>query len=281
MIRKDLINAMTSLIGMREIAEKAARAAGKIILTYFEQEKGIRFKHKKDHSFVSIVDKDCEESIRKIILSHYPTHAIMGEEFGFRNGLNNKESIIWHIDPLDGTSNFKNRLKQVAVSIGVEQRGGFILGVIYNPFTNELCHATKGKGAFCNGKRLSVSKVSFQDGIVMLNGTFRGKERIQQKVAFIEAFVRMSPRVRMLGSNVLQLMDVANGAAVASISDGLYVHDLAAGLVLVREAGGIVTDIDGKEPTRETRTVIAVNTMKNYKAILKITRQLYRGFTPS
>ncbi|MBI2548419.1 inositol monophosphatase [Candidatus Woesearchaeota archaeon] len=267
---------MTFIKEMRQTAEKAARVAGKIILNSFQQD--IRFERKKDHSFVSIVDKECEENIRKIILSHYPTHAIMGEEFGFKEGSENKgntENIIWHIDPLDGTSNFKNKYRTVVVSIGVEKHNVFIMGVIYNPFTNELCYAEKGRGAFCNGKRLKVSNASFQEGIVMLNGTFRGKERIKRKVAFLEAFARISPRIRMLGSNVLQLVDVANGIAVANISDGLYIHDLAAGLVLVREAGGIVTDIYGNEPTRETRTVIAVNTVKNYKAILKITRQLY------
>ena len=241
-----------------EVAKEAARKGGEVILKYFNEE--VEFLQKEDKTFVSIADEESEKEIRKIILKIFPDHVINGEEKG-KIGTGN---IIWHIDPLDGTSNFKNKIPIFCVSIGVEREGEFIIGVIYNPITNELFSALEGGGAFVNEKKINVNKEDISNGITVIDASFSG-EKGRIKVNLQKEIIKISPRLRMIGSNALQLAEISKGTYVCSVSDHIDTYDFAAGIVIVKEAGGIVTDQFGDKPSTNSKIIISSNKRDNHE----------------
>ncbi len=256
---------------MIEIAKEAAKAAGKIILKHFN--KNLEFTQKSDGTFVSIADKEAEREIKRIILNEYPEHSISGEE----TGKTGKGNTIWHVDPLDGTTNFKNRIPSCCVSIGIEKDGKFVAGVIYNPFSDELFHAETGKGAYLNGKRIRVNSLPLNEGIIEIDSYFRS-DKAKIKLQTIERLIKTVPNLRMKGSTALEMTEVARGFCVSSISDAIHAYDFAAGVVIVREAGGIVTDQYGHEPLNDSTVIIASNNKENHNKIIEITKESYSGF---
>lgn len=254
-----------------EVAKEAARKGGEIVLKYFKEE--VEFRQKEDKTFASIADDESEKEIKEIILRNFPEHSIYGEETG-KTGQSN---IVWHVDPLDGTSNFRNKIPLFCVSIGVERDGNFIVGVIYNPITNELFSASEGEGAFVNEKRISVNKEDISKGILVLDSSFKGdigriKTNLQSEI------IKLSSRIRMIGSNALQLAEVAEGAYFSSISDHIDAYDFAAGIVLVKEAGGIVTDQFGNKPSAKSKVIVASNKKENHEKIIGLTKNYYSNF---
>jgi myo-inositol-1(or 4)-monophosphatase len=254
-----------------EVAKEAAKKGGEIILKYFNEE--VEFHKKKDNTFVSIADEESEKEIRGIILKNFPEHSIYGEEIG-KTGQSN---IVWHVDPLDGTSNFKNKIPFFCVSIGVEKEGNFILGVIYNPITNELFSALEGGGAFVNEKRINVNKDDISNGIFVIDASFSGNKG-EIKTNLQKEIIKISPRLRMIGSNALQLTGVADGTYSSSISDHIDTYDFAAGIVIVKEAGGVVTDQLGNKPSINSKIIIASNKQETHRRIIELTKNYYKEY---
>ena|SRR3989344_7199369 len=223
-----------------QVAIKAALEAGKILEKYFETE--ILKEFKEDTSIVTLADKESEEIIKKIIFNAFPTHSILGEETGM-NG--DKSDYVWHVDPIDGTRNFANAIPLFAVSIALVHKNNVIIGVVYNPASRSLFYAEKGKGTYFNDKRIFASKDDKDHAIVTISP---GKLDIEKQL-FLE-LGRYLPKVirstRNLGCTAVELAYIARGGLEANIQLGWsYTYDFAAGVLLVEEAGGKITKLDG------------------------------------
>lgn len=227
-----------------EVAIRAALEAGKILEKYFETEfeketKNVVF----DSNIVTIADRESEDLIKKIILENFPDHSILGEETGLTQ---NSGSYTWYVDPVDGTRNFANRIPLFAVSIGFVKDDEILGGVIYNPISDSLFYAEKGKGAYWNHKRIYVSKDDASNCIVTAAS---GKKPMDLKLR--RNLMRDLPEnvvssVRDFGCTALDLAYVAWGNTAADIKFGLRTYDCIVGLLLIQEAGGKITNVDGK-----------------------------------
>lgn len=253
---------------MLDTAKEAAKAAGDIILSYLD--KDVKFEKKPDDSFVSKVDKEAEQRIISIIRRDFPDHCIKGEE----TGTSGSNTITWHVDPLDGTTNFRSGFKMFCTSIGIEKDNEFIIGVIYNPITDELFYAENGKGAFCNDKPIRVSDKSLNTSLMVFDSTMK-KQLIKKKMATFEALKSVIRRFRIIGTVALELAGVASGVFSSAFCINFFSHDIAAGVVLIREAGGIVTDEQGNPPTPDTKLLLSANNKENHEKILKIVKGVY------
>ena len=224
-----------------KVAIKAALEAGKILEKYFETE--ILKQLKEDKSVVTLADKESEEVIKKIILKTFPSHSILGEETGMTG---KKRDFVWHVDPVDGTRNFANGIPLFAVSIALVHKRKIIVGVVYNPSSHSIFYAENGKGAYFNDKRIFVSKDDADHGMITVS---RGKkpedERLFRDLLYILPKGVISS-VRDLGCAALDLAYVARGGLEANIQLGLNTYDFAAGVFIVKEAGGKITTLDGR-----------------------------------
>ncbi len=228
---------------MIQIAIEAALKAGKILKDHLGQIEEIN--HKGEIDLVTNVDRLSERSIVETIKAHYPHHQILAEEGG--NNSETTSEYKWLIDPLDGTTNYIHGLPYFCVSIALEKEGELILGVVYDPVREELFTAEKGQGAFLNQKRITVSKVEKLEKSLLVTG-FPPSIWQDQGKSF-EHFKNFTVRcqgVRRLGSAAIDLCYVAAGRLDAFWERGLKPWDMGAGAVLVREAGGCVTDFQGR-----------------------------------
>ncbi|OGI68386.1 hypothetical protein A2738_00665 [Candidatus Nomurabacteria bacterium RIFCSPHIGHO2_01_FULL_42_15] len=252
-----------------ETAILAALEAGKVLEKYFETE--ILKDFKEDKSIVTLADKESEEIIKKIIFGAFPEHSILGEETGM-NGERGKESeYVWHVDPVDGTRNFANGIPLFAVSIALERKGEIIVGVVYNPATHSLFYAEKGSGAYLNDNKIFVSKDNTDHAIVTVSP---GKERhiILELYHDLPKVVRS---VRNLGATALELAYVARGGLEANIQLGRNVsYDFAAGVFLVQEAGGKITNLDGSSWKFPENHLIASNGVFHDMLVDEVQRQI-------
>lgn len=223
-----------------EVAIKAALEAGKILEKYFETE--ILKEFKEDKSIVTRADKESEDVIKKIIGEAFPHHSILGEETGL---LENETSSVWHIDPVDGTRNFANGIPLFAVSIALVFEDKVKVGVVYNPATQSLFFAEEGKGAYFRDKRIYVSKDDRDQAMV----TIAPGRKASDSDLFRELYYNIKRDVarssRDLGCTAIELAYVARGGLEANIQLGLNTYDFAAGVLLVQEAGGTITQLDG------------------------------------
>jgi myo-inositol-1(or 4)-monophosphatase len=277
------------LFGMLEVAKAAARKSGLMIKEAFEQKDSLKFSQKEDKTYVSEVDWNAEKIITSAIRASYSNTVINGEEFGVSGSLDSGRedssgsNVVWHVDPLDGTSNFKNRITMCGVSIGIEVLkengvGEFVIGVVYDVFLNKMYWAMKGHGAYCNGRRISVSDLGLDSGVVVLDGSF-GRGRGAKKVEIVKELLDFGcGRIRVIGSNVLQFCYVASGSFVASLSDHVATYDFAAGVVIVREAGGIVSDENGSEVRSDSKVIVATNSSLVHEKLLAAVKGKYDGF---
>lgn len=223
-----------------EVAVRAALEAGKILEKYFETE--ILKEFKEDNTPVTIADKESEEIIKKIISQAFPTHSILGEETGMSG---EKSDYVWHIDPIDGTRNFANGIPLFAVSIALVYQNDLIMGVVYNPATDSIFYAEKGKGAYLNDKRIYVSKDERKRSIITLASGAKDFDRRLVLVLFHDLAYQVVNSTRKLGCTALDLAYVARGGIEATIQLGFLTYDFAAGTLLVQEAGGRITKLDG------------------------------------
>ncbi|HEY6820476.1 MAG TPA: inositol monophosphatase family protein [Burkholderiales bacterium] len=227
------------------IAVRAARRAGSIINRASLDGSPLEVRSKRVNDFVTKVDGAAEEAIIDVVRKAYPDHGFLAEESGRTQG---ETEYTWIIDPLDGTTNFIHGFPQYCVSIGVQHRGALAHGVIYDPVRNELFTASKGRGAFLNDRRIRVSKCLKLEGALVGTGfPFKELRRADLYLAQLKTMMEKTAGVRRAGAAALDLAYVACGRLDAFWELGLSPWDMAAGALLVQEAGGLVADPTGEQ----------------------------------
>ena len=248
------------------VAVKAARRAGSIITRASEDISSLTISDKGFNDFVSEVDLASEKEIIRVLKSAYPDHAFLGEE----SGLTHQAENVWIIDPLDGTTNFLHGFPQYCISIALEQKGEITQAVIYDPNRNDLFTATKGQGAYLNQRRMRVSsKSKLNESILGTGFPFRDFEHLPVYLKILEEVIRGTSGIRRPGSAALDLAYVAAGWFDGFFEINLSKWDIAAGGLLVMEAGGIVSDFSEKNEWLESGNIIAT-TPKIYEPLVKI-----------
>lgn len=238
-------------------AVKAARRAGTIITRASQDVGALKIRSKTYNDFVSEVDHAAEAAIIEVLKDAYPDHGFLGEESGDTNP---DAENIWIIDPLDGTTNFLHNFPQYCVSIALMQRGQLTQAVIYDPNRNDLFTATKGRGAFLNDKRIRVTnRVKLQDSLVGTGFPFRDFSHLDSYMPMLRDMIKKASAIRRPGSAALDLAYVAAGYLDGFWEIGLSKWDIAAGALLVQEAGGIVADFEGNESWLDTGNIVAAN----------------------
>jgi len=236
------------------IAVGAAHAAGEIMRRHFQQVDAIPIIHKARHDYVSEVDHACEAEIVRQIKRFYPDHAFLCEESG-RSGEGN---IVWVIDPLDGTSNFLHGIPHFAVSIAQQVNGRTEHAVIFDPMREELFTASRGGGAFLNNKRMRVSpRIDLDSAVLATAFPFRNREHLKSYGRIFQAVFEKVEDFRRAGTASLDLAWTAAGRVDGFFEIGLMPWDVAAGALLVREAGGVVMNFSGDDDVENTGTLIA------------------------
>ena len=248
------------------IAVKAARRAGSIITRASEDIGSLTINDKGFNDFVSEVDLASEKEIIRVLKTAYPDHAFLGEE----SGLTHQADNIWIIDPLDGTTNFLHGFPQYCISIALEQKGEITQAVIYDPNRNALFTATKGQGAYLNQRRIRVSnKSKLKDSVLGTGFPFRDFQHLPVYLKIFEEVVRGTSGIRRPGSAALDLAYVAAGWFDGFFEINLSKWDIAAGGLLVTEAGGVVSDFSEEEGWIESGNIVAT-TPKIYEPLIKI-----------
>ena len=247
-----------SIQPMANLALRAARLGARVLLQHVERIHQLQVEHKQGYEEVSEVDRRAEEAITRALKEAYPTHAIIGEEFG---GDPEGSEYVWYIDPLDGTLNYLAGLPHFCVSVGLLHRGVPVHGAIIDPIRGEEFHASRGHGAYLNNRRLRVSEHrKLSQALIASGSPHPGIRRHWGSYLKIQASLGPSVRTeRRSGSAALDLAYVAAGRIDGYWQLGLKPFDLVAGVVLVREAGGMVADIAGSERLLETGNVVAAN----------------------
>ncbi len=248
MLHSALINVMV----------KAARRAGRSLKRDLGEIENLQVSLKGPANFVSLADKRAEQMLYDDLLKARPGYGFIGEEGGTREGTD--KSNTWIVDPLDGTTNFLHGIPQFAISIGLQREGVMIAGVIYNPANDELYIAERGKGAFLNDQRIRVAGRKKLNECVIACGLphiGRGDHELARR-----EMAEMMPKVaglRRFGAASLDLASVAAGRLDGYWERNLKPWDIAAGLIMVREAGGIVSGIEGGDTALQTGDVVCGN----------------------
>ncbi len=243
---------------MLNIAVRAARKAGNLIAKNYETPDAVETNQKGTNDFVTNVDRDAERLIIEVIRKSYPLHSIVTEESGDLGG--EDKDIQWVIDPLDGTSNFIKRFPHFSVSIAVRVKGRTEVAVVYDPMRNELFTAVRGQGAQLNGYRLRGSTARDLDGTILATGfPFKAKQHAASYMNVVTALFTKCADFRRTGSAALDLAYVAAGRTDGYFEIGLKPWDFAAGELLVREAGSLVTDFTGGHGYLQSGNIVAGN----------------------
>src|SRR5450631_2137824 len=242
---------------MLNIAVKAARAAGAIINRASLDLERLQVNTKAPNDFVTEVDHAAEASIIDTLLAAYPGHGILAEESGSARGAKDSD-YVWIIDPLDGTTNFIHGLPTYAVSIALAYRDQIQQAVVYDPTRNDLFFASKGRGAFLNDKRLRVSKrTRLADCLIGTGFPFRKGDNFKRYLQMFEVVMQSCAGLRRPGSAALDLCHVAAGYTDGFFETGLSPWDIAAGALLVTEAGGLIGNFTGEADYLYQREVVA------------------------
>lgn len=254
---------------MLNIAIRAARAAGDLIVREMDRVSDISVDIKGKNDFVTEVDKQAENIIISTIKNSYPDHAFLGEE----TGQSGESDFLWIIDPLDGTTNFLHGFPHFAISIALQHRGRLDQAVVYDPLKQELFTASQGKGAQLNNKKIRVTTQKTLDGALLGTGFPFGES--QELENFINTFKTLYPMVagiRRAGAASLDLAYVACGRLDGFWEYRLKPWDIAAGALLVQEAGGLVSDMLGDNHYMENGNIVTGNP-KIFKDMLKNLRR--------
>jgi myo-inositol-1(or 4)-monophosphatase len=251
---------------MLNIAVAAARAAGSIIVRYLDRVDTLDVSTKHMNEFVTQVDREAEAIIIADIRKAYPHHAILAEE----SGAAGSSEYRWIIDPLDGTTNYVHAFPQFCVSIALEHRGRLEQGVVFDPLRQELFTASRGAGARLDDRRIRVSRQNGLAGSLLGTGfPFRGAYDLDTYMQTMRALIPQCAGVRRAGAAALDLAYVAAGRLDGFWEFGLQPWDMAAGVLLIREAGGLVTDTNGGEQYMESGNIIT-GTPKVLRALVKV-----------
>jgi len=240
---------------MLNIAVRAARKAGSIINRAALGGEGLKVRAKQANDFVTQVDQQAEEAIMGIVRNSYPEHGFHAEESGRTEG---KGEYVWIIDPLDGTTNFIHGFPQYCTSIAVQHRGSLAHAVVYDPTKNELFTASKGGGAFLNDRRIRVSKcLRLSEALVGTGIPFREVAHIDRYLKQLKAIMQGASGVRRAGAAALDLAAVAAGRFDGFWEIGLSPWDMAAGVLMITESGGLVGDFEGNDKFMERGQIVA------------------------
>ena len=251
----------------KSIAEKAAREAGKLLNENFYKAKGVSSKGNRG-DIVTDIDLKAEKIILDSIKSNFPDHDILSEEAGSKGDSTSK--YMWVVDPIDGTMNYYHGMSPYRIGIGLLEDKKPILNILYNPTKDELYVATKGGGAFLNGKKINVSdREELKDCVVMFHLSSK-KDPRTRTMNVLEKICETAMQVRMLGSSLASLSYIASGRFDVFFSVQQKPWDILPGSLLIEEAGGKVTDIRGNEITLESTSVLVSNGGKVHEQMLKL-----------
>jgi myo-inositol-1(or 4)-monophosphatase len=243
---------------MLNTAVKAARRGASIINRASFDIDRIKVNEKQHNDFVTEVDHAAEQAIIEVLKTAYPDHAILAEESGASANLHDENENVWIIDPLDGTTNFIHSFPQYCVSIALQQRGQITQAVVYDPTRNELFTASKGAGAYLNEKRIRVTKRDrMADSLIGTGFPFRGTDNLDEYVKMFRVMTEKTAGLRRAGAAALDLAYVACGRLDGFFEKGLQPWDVAAGSLLITEAGGIVGNFSGESDYLDKGNVIA------------------------
>ena len=249
----------SNLHPMLNVAIKAARAAGAIINRAALDVEAVRISQKQVNDFVTEVDHAAEQAIIETLLTAYPGHGILAEESGREQGAKNSD-YVWIIDPLDGTTNFIHGYPVYAVSIALSFKGRMEHAVVYDPTRNDLFTATRGRGAFLNERRIRVSKrTQLKDCLISTGFPFRPGDNFKQYLAMMADLMPRTAGLRRPGAAALDLAYVAAGYADGFFESGLSIWDVAAGSLLVTEAGGLIGNFTGEADFLEQKECLAAS----------------------
>jgi myo-inositol-1(or 4)-monophosphatase len=235
----------------------ASRAGAEVLRQRLNTLTSNEIDEKGRHDFVTVVDRESEAAILQIIRAAHPDHSILAEESGYHE---QNSDFRWIIDPLDGTTNYIHGYPYFAVSIAVQQRGEIVAGVVLDVSRDEEFTASKGDGAYLNGQKFEVSSVTALDRSLILTGfPFKAQQYLEDFISIFRQLLPETSGIRRAGSAALDLANLACGRAEGFWEFGLSAWDIAAGEILVREAGGIITDIEGGENFLDSGHVMAGN----------------------
>lgn len=254
-----------------EISRQIAQEAGALLLGYFQRRVGWELKGEFD--LVTEADRAAENLILERLRSHFPAHAVVAEESG---GARTASPFCWYVDPLDGTTNFAHGFPAFSVSLALERDGRLLSGVIYDPLHQELFEAERGAGAWLNGRRIRVSGVGRVGDCLAATGFPSRKRHLNVNVHFYWQVAMLSHGVRRAGSAALDLAYVACGRLDAFWEFGLNPWDMAAGILLVEEAGGKVTDMRGG-PIRLAAPHLLADNGLVHEELLEIFGEVFAG----
>lgn len=260
--------------GMVNIAVRAARRAGELMVRHLNQLESLQIDEKGRNDFVTQIDRGAEQAIIELILDHYPDHSILAEE----SGASGSHEYQWIIDPLDGTTNYVHGFPVFSVSIAVAHKGELQHGVVYDPLRQEIFTASRGEGAQLDGRRIRVSKLATLGRALVATGfPYRtSEENIDRYLAMLRDVMINTAGVRRPGSAALDLCYVAAGRVDAFWELGLKKWDIAAGALMIREAGGRISDFGGSDRYLDSGNVVAGNP-KIYAALSRLLAPHARG----
>ncbi|WP_163328004.1 inositol monophosphatase family protein [Desulfurobacterium thermolithotrophum] len=255
-----------------ETALEASKKAADILMQYFTKLKDSQIELKSKNDYVTEADRKSEMIIIKTIKKSFPQHSIVAEESGLYSG----DDWKWYIDPLDGTKNFIHGLPVFCISIGVEYKGKLVAAVINAPALGEIFTAEKGSGAYCNGRKLQVSKRNFEEALVATGFPFRGKDFLDRYLlCFKEVFWKVSG-IRRCGSAAIDLAYTAKGVFDGFWEMSLHPWDIAAGVLLIEEAGGKVSDFNGNKEYIKSGNIIGAS-KNTYDKLFEIVNKYLGG----
>lgn len=237
-------------------AIKAARRAGQLVLRYSNQLERIAIESKGRNDFVTEVDRQVEQEIISILQGAYPDHGILAEESGRHQG----NEFEWIIDPLDGTTNYLHSYPQFSISIALRHKDKLTQAVVFDPMRDELFTASRGEGAQLNDRRIRVSKNSRLEHSLLGTGfPFKNLDKLEIWIDTFRHLIKMTQGIRRAGSAALDLAYVASGRLDGFWELGLHPWDMAAGCLLIEEAGGFVCDFSGGQDFLRTGNVVTAN----------------------
>lgn len=243
------------------VMERAVRKAGKGLARDFGEVEHLQVSVKGPSDFVSTADLAAERALRAELEKARPGYSFLMEESGVSHGTDRDH--VWIVDPLDGTTNFLHSIPHFAISVALQHRGELLAGMIYNPVLDELYWAEKGKGAYLNDRRLRVSgRRDLGESLIGTGIPFRGRGKAEDHAHYLKLLAATMARtagVRRPGAAALDLAYVAAGRFDGFFEIGLNKWDVAAGILLIREAGGFVGDMDGDAEALETGNIVAAN----------------------
>ena len=242
-------------------------------MDYWGKRGNLEVEEKGRNDYVTIADRAAEDVIVRLVQERFPDHAIVAEESVAIEG---SAGYRWYIDPLDGTTNYLHGYPLFGVSVGLADAQGMRAAAVFDPVHNEMFTAARGGGAFLNGETIRVSSLrTLAQGLMVTGIPFRSLSRIEPYLASFRAFIERAGGIRRDGSAALNLAYVACGRYDGFWEMSLSSWDVAAGSLIVNEAGGVVTDFQGRQRYIESGDIIAANPLM-HPAMLKIVREAYR-----